>query len=642
MKRSKLTLTSLFQREQRRQSFDEVLDMDSLYQIDTVHSGHGHHSTLPLRSTSYETLASHDEAGDAPKKSRPLGRPTVKKRLNYKDAAAALVSLASCTAAVLVVANEAISWHLAASDSNYQLIVIGVLLSIMNLCLNSVAPTMFLVLEAQYGASLLQNYDGIIRNQPLATSLSFIWRVAMFLMLVLPIGLSIAYKTFSGGQSAVMLTTSDYIASSSYGYGMFPPPGVQSLGMRTGLSLMSNATIPFLEKASLLWNGTEPPDLIYPSAYGYNILSISPDATAILDIPMPGYITAVQELLSTGESWSVTANVAGTVATISQNETSFEAICHDALETDSQPWVYTTTELYIGYGVALLNKNPEDNSALYIGVVPQGTSCLEFYDYARMYAIQRHMCRGTWSITRAGIKLLDGSCDAEPLSSDDLQQVITDNQLFLQASYQGSMNEMLGQFSDAGALPRGNASVWYHPSTATCVAAMAWSRITALDLQPWLGWPDTAIANLMTDATRRIENGTLLTYQELGIAYPPVEETVLYLRPALQKRNLLYLVFVVQPVLVVVVLAVRIMLHRTPVDTGFGLVAILSGIVHQSCDGLLTGATLSGELQEPVKLVICPLPRHASSEQEGVLEYHLTTKPDTTGNGKLVPKVKYY
>lgn len=69
-------------------------------------------------------------------------------------------------------------------------------------------------------------------------------------MLALPIALSIAYKTFTDGESALEVINSDYISKASF-YGIFPPPGLKSIGASTGLSIFLDATLPFLVASSL-------------------------------------------------------------------------------------------------------------------------------------------------------------------------------------------------------------------------------------------------------------------------------------------------------------------------------------------------------------------------------------------------------
>ena len=153
----------------------------------------------------------------------PLGVPTVKKRLYISHVLAAIVSLIGLALEITAVANVKVSWLL--GQKNYQLIIVGFLLSIMNLCLASTAPSLFLHVEARYGSSTIQNYDGILRNQILGLRLDVLWRLILGLMTILPLGLSVAYKTFTGGYSALAVKPADYIGNTSY-YGMFAPLGI--------------------------------------------------------------------------------------------------------------------------------------------------------------------------------------------------------------------------------------------------------------------------------------------------------------------------------------------------------------------------------------------------------------------------------
>lgn len=98
----------------------------------------------------------------------PLGKPIRKKKIHIRDILITLLSLLYLVIAIVTVANESISWRLGVGTR--QLIVLGFLLSIMNLCLGSLAPTTFLLLEAKFG-------DGILRNRPLSSRLSLTWRM---------------------------------------------------------------------------------------------------------------------------------------------------------------------------------------------------------------------------------------------------------------------------------------------------------------------------------------------------------------------------------------------------------------------------------------------------------------------------------
>jgi len=213
----------------------------------------------------------------------PLGSPTAKKMLHLRDLSAAALSFVCLAIAIATVVHGDLSWRLGVR--NNQLIVLGFLLSAMNLCLGSVFPILFLHLEARFGSSRIQNYDGILRNQPFTPRLSVGWRIILCFLLALPLGLSAAYKQFSGGESGKFVNPAKYIGNSSY-YGMFVPPGLQSLNEMSGISLFSNATLPFLVASSSI-NNTEPPVPAHEKAYGFNVLLLDTERTAMLDIPQP-------------------------------------------------------------------------------------------------------------------------------------------------------------------------------------------------------------------------------------------------------------------------------------------------------------------------------------------------------------------
>ena len=91
-----------------------------------------------------------------------MGKPRANSVLNIIDVVAVLASIASLVASICVITpNWNLSWRL---DFEGQIVVIGFLLSIMNLCMMRVAPTLFLILEARWGNSCLQNYESLLRN----------------------------------------------------------------------------------------------------------------------------------------------------------------------------------------------------------------------------------------------------------------------------------------------------------------------------------------------------------------------------------------------------------------------------------------------------------------------------------------------
>ena len=557
----------------------------------------------------------------------PLGKPSVKKRLHLLDILAASLSFICLALSITAVANESISWRLGVR--NYQLIVVGFLISIMNLCLGSVAPTLSLTLEARFGPSTLQNYDSLLCNQFLRSRLSLLWRLVLGLGMALPLILSAAYKSFTGGESAMQVNAAAYIGNASY-YGMFAPPGLQSLGEQTGISLFFNATLPFAVGSSPT-NGSEPPLPPHAQAYGFNILSLNNESTAMLDIPQPSYVSTVQRLLASGESWKITAHVA-TVATFNNSrandQRAYEAylklFCEEA---QSSSGAYEHMSMLNGWSVELLSPaSPGNQNLQYIALTPDPgidhellCSTSNFSSYARPYDINRQLCEGTWSITRGGIQLTDGSCN-DTILSPDYQLVITNNSLFLPVWYMSALAEFLGPFATIR-----NESEWVGPSTATAMAAMLWSRITI----------STSAARLMeSNVAKQFLN---LPYEDLGVIYS-ANDTVVYIRPTVRKSGWLYCVFAIQPLAIVIMLTLILIFHSTPLDKGFGLISILSGIDRGSLDRL-TGAALSGELQKSVKLMINPI----QDDQKDSIEYHVALSSKVPAhNGRLARKVVYH
>ncbi|KAL8786499.1 MAG: hypothetical protein Q9213_002726 [Squamulea squamosa] len=562
----------------------------------------------------------------------PLGKPTVKKRFHLWHLFAAGTSLLCFTLATTAVANENISWRL--GPNNHQLIVLGFLLGVMNLSLGSVVPTLFLHLEARFGPSTLQNYDGILRNQLFTTSrLSLAWRVLLSIVLGLPLGLSVAYKTFIGGESTKTVHVRSYVGNDSY-YGMFAPPGLQVLGEKTGVSLFSNATLPFAVATASQQNGSEPPLPTYPQPYGFNLLLLNNESAAVLDIPQPSYVSAVQKLLPNDESWNISAAVLATVATYNRSssrdpdafESHFRSFCADA---DKSSGAYTHMSMMNQWSVVLLNHaSPGDQTLQYIGLVPDPginykVRCSDFFPYAKLYDLNRQLCHGTWSITRGGMQLVDGSCNGT-IPSLERQEVILHNSLFLGVWYMPSLVEILGPFATTR-----NNSEWTSPYMATSLAAMVWSKIAAVNS------PISEHKNFIPpDELAR------LTAEEAGLVYP-VNDTAVYIRPTLRKSGLLYFILAVQPLLIIVILMLTASaFHSTPLDKGFGLISILSGIDRRSLD-VLAGAALSGELAENVKLVMRPI----RDNEKGAVEYYVATpSPPTsaTQNGRLSPEIIYH
>ncbi|KAL8941150.1 MAG: hypothetical protein Q9216_002415 [Gyalolechia sp. 2 TL-2023] len=559
-----------------------------------------------------------------------LGKPATKKRFHVPHLVAAAIAITCLVLAITAVANESISWRL--GRNNYQLIVLGFLLSIMNLSLSSVAPLLFLVLEARFGSSTLQNYSGILLNRIFSPRLSLVWRLVLGLVTALPLGLSVAYKTFTGGESAMTVNVTASIGNTSY-YGMYALPGLQLLGEKTGVSLFFNATLPFAVDSSPQ-NGSEPSLPTQAQPYGFNSLLLNNGSAAVLDIPQPSYISAVQKMLASGESWNISAPVSATVATLNRSEPrdpdeyrrDFLSFCFAVRESSG---AYTHMTMMNDWSVVLLNHaSPGDQSIQYIGLTPDPgiehmPSCSEFFPFAKAFDIDRQSCQGTWSITRGGMQLIDGSCSGTVLPPDK-QEVIVHNSLFLGVWYMSSLVEFLGPFATTR-----NNSQWVYPYMATGLAAMAWSRITVVN------------SPISQDKSFRAPKELArLTAEDAGLIYP-LNDSAKHIRPTLRKSSFLYFVLAIHPLLIILIIGLKAsVFHSMPMDKGFGLISILSGINRDSLD-ILAGAALSGELVRSVRLVMRPI----QDDRKGAVEYQVVLPPSPAPplrNEMLTPKIVYH
>jgi len=115
----------------------------------------------------------------------------------------------------------------------------------MTSSMKSVAPTLFLVLEAQWGSSARQNYDAIVRKTMVASHTSIHWRGALLLLITLPLGLSAAHKRFIGGRSSAKITS-----PSGGHYGLASAPLGNANVMKSSIYYMINANLDFQATSS--------------------------------------------------------------------------------------------------------------------------------------------------------------------------------------------------------------------------------------------------------------------------------------------------------------------------------------------------------------------------------------------------------
>lgn len=557
-----------------------------------------------------------------------LGKPCRKKSIHTKGAVATITSLLVFALAVAAVASNEISWNLGIT---YQLVVSGFLLSIMSLCLQAVLPGLLLLLEARFGSSTLQNYNGILRWEILAPQLGLLWRMVLVAIFALPIGLSAAYKVFLGGQSSSVVDAPSLVNTESH-YGLFGPPGLQPLGTNLGVSLFFNASLPFFVASAPIMNGTtiidEPPLSNMSKVHGANTLLLSNDSTALLDLPQPDYVAALQASLGQNETYTIAADVFGTVTTrvedFKSNGSSNSTYIWYCQNSGALAWL----DLYNGYYIVLFGYFDSGLQSInYIGFLPEASVkwppdvpfCSRIGKFFKRYDTARHSCHGRWHISRASIELDYGSCSTEPLPPNK-QVMITKSNLGYAHWYMPLLAETVGRFTSDRA-----ESEWLNTSLATAMATMTWSRITALEGPNNFPDPDDP-ANLWTE----------YPIFDIGMVYKSKDTAVSH-RGTLLKSGWLYLVFGIQPVLTVIVLGLTTLFYSTPIDRGFGLVSILAGIERDSLD-ILKGASLSGKLRKSVRLNIST---SRDVDQIPSVAYRIIPKEQQAFSGRLARRTVY-
>lgn len=183
-------------------------------------------------SDSYELMAHGHAQGRDARELGSIGVPAKKPRLRVLDIVILTASLGCCAIALTVLRDRHLAWIL---GYQYQLVVIGFTLSMMNVCLSYSRTYFFTLVEARFGQSTLQNYDAILQNAIFSPQTTFYWRVAILVLWLLPIGLSVAYKLFPVG------TVSAHVSSSEpVDYGLYPPLGLEKVGL--GVALFANTS----------------------------------------------------------------------------------------------------------------------------------------------------------------------------------------------------------------------------------------------------------------------------------------------------------------------------------------------------------------------------------------------------------------
>lgn len=232
-------------------------------------------------------------------------------RFNLVDACVVIASLIALLFAVLTI-TPAIPWAARLQYTN-QIIIVGFLLGIMSLAFNRVVPYTCMAVERRFGSSSLQNFDGLLRWSPATSHLSLIWRTLIVLSIMLPLGLSVLYKRFTGGIGSQDLP--DRVVH-------FAPTALPGLDHVGSLALLANYTVQFLDYTGY----RDPPfdtGVEINKPFGHNLLLISNTSAAALDIPMPKVLSRLQQELTPEEAYYLKTFVRGTVVTYNSTSESY-------------------------------------------------------------------------------------------------------------------------------------------------------------------------------------------------------------------------------------------------------------------------------------------------------------------------------
>ncbi|KAK9778573.1 hypothetical protein SCAR479_04595 [Seiridium cardinale] len=482
-----------------------------------------------------------------------IGKPTRGQYVDFLDVAAVFLSTA-CLAASVVIISPSFDY---AGDLgvNKQIIALGVLLGIMNQCVQRVLPYLFILIEARYGHSTLQNYERLFRSSPFTSRLDIVWRVMLIVLRILPIALSVCYKQFIGGVAHTSLQDTTRF------YSPTAPPGLQGsigqdyenfvLGKRN--AIFANASIPFMFDTT---DDIELPTHLAsnPEVYGFNTILLSNTSAAAIDAPVTSRVLELQQGLGAGMSMLLTADVRGTVAQYNFT-TGDEAYWNQTYNVSS----YAQYSLYNDYYILILQEGVATSDApisfngswtlietLDSSIVSENGTGIEstarkFITTAMRFDVKRHQCRATWRLTRSSIEIMSGTCD--PIGLEPVYQYYDNCQLSLAPNLGRSLADNLGAFATVR-----NSSHWRVATHAVLLAHGYQSIVAAAEgyvpIQPeGYIWNDTNVETF---------------YNETYTSQEHIEMEI----PTLRADGSLYFIVALQPIMTVLALCAIVVLSR--------------------------------------------------------------------------------
>ncbi|MCJ1379586.1 hypothetical protein MMC17_002688 [Xylographa soralifera] len=455
----------------------------------------------------------------------------------------------------------------------------------MGLCSRRELELLAVAYEIYAGRSTLQDLDALLRNDFIARNVSKRSRATIIFYPLLALALSASYKSFSNG------TSTESLKSISGSFGLTASPGNQRIG--SGISLLVEVYLPF-------WTD---PDV--NKTYGFNMFIASNTTTAILDAPLPSYLSNLTPGLAVGDSLLVSATVNATVSEMielpqaDRDDPNFWNATWMAygqdIETDSGP-PDPSSDLPLFSDVLLENaysgmlagsgdwgiySNP-NNTMVFLSM--WNTTLNEtFQSTAQTFILSRRQCFGTWNITSSGVYLAEArllETHEEALQTQD-QSLIANNELGITPTFHATLFEYDYRFRETWNEPMPTSSITrpqyrYNISTTSAlVASMIWARQVSL----WEPSRNNASASASNNQYT-IDPMNIITQREAT---------------TLRRETGLVVVLAICPFLAIVALILKTFLYSVPLGEGFGVISMLAGMKECNLD-VFSGASLSGQL----------------------------------------------
>ncbi|KAF4204568.1 hypothetical protein CNMCM8927_007301 [Aspergillus lentulus] len=312
----------------------------------------------------------------------------------------------------------AASWTL---GLNNELVVIGLLLSVMNECTGMLAPTFFLILETRRTSPTLQNYAAIIKKSVFLDKEDVRWR-ACFLLLTLPVGLNVFPEVY-GFNTVILDNTSTALLD-------LPSPDFLSsfqqnltAGESWSMSAAVDGTVVRYNSSTLSYKDN---DAFWTAAFNH---SYNPTGLSTISLYNGYQMEMINGL--------------------------------DSLHSEN-PGPYCLIGFFKGdaYGQHIYSNATESTS-------------LAFRKNAYKFDIQREKCEAQWTVTRSSIQLTSGHCTGERT-----KQVVFNSTTPYYADTLPLLATWLIRYSPAQSQSQ---SPWLLPSLTSSVASMFWARIIYMD-----------------------------------------------------------------------------------------------------------------------------------------------------------------